>query len=341
VLSALAERSEEEGEIMKRIVLALVALVTTVAVVTAAPNKNKVWLDADKATAEDPDFAIQGEYGGAVPGAPYGVQIVALGDGKFDAYVLTGGLPGSGWDKSKARVKLSGRREGDTVAFVAGKDGLSALLAGGKVTVSKNGEQVAALDRVERRSPTLDAKPPAGAVVLFDGTNADEWKNGKMRGDVLMSGTTSKQTFKDFSVHLEFMLTYKPFARGQGRSNSGVYYHGRYETQVLDSFGLDGRQNECGGIYSIAEPRLNMCFPPLTWQTYDVDFTAARYEGGKKVKHARMTVRHNGVVIHEDQECDHSTTASPLKEGPDPGPIHLQAHGNQVMYRNIWVVEKQ
>ncbi len=160
-----------------------------------------------------------------------------------------------------------------------------------------------------------------------------------MRGDVLMSGTTSKLRFGDYTAHLEFKLTYKPFARGQGRSNSGVYHHGRYETQVLDSFGLEGKHNECGGIYSTAPPILNMCFPPLTWQTYDVDFTAARFEGGKKAGNARMTVRLNGVIVHQDQECDHRTTASPLAEGPDPGPIHLQAHGNQVMYRNIWVVE--
>lgn len=325
---------------MKKTAHTLIAMLAVTSVLTAAPSKNKAWLDADKAAAEDPDFSVQGEYGSAKPGLPYGFQVVALGDGKFDAYVLTDGLPGAGWDKSKGRVKLSGKSEGGRVEFGAGKDGLSAVLAEGKVTVKKGDEQVATLIRIARESPTLGAKPPAGAVVLFDGTNAEAWKNGKMRGDVLMSGTTSKQTFKDFSVHLEFMLTYKPFARGQGRSNSGVYYHGRYETQVLDSFGLDGRQNECGGIYSIAEPRLNMCFPPLTWQTYDVDFTSARYEDGKKVKHARMTVKHNGVVIHEDQECDHSTTASPLKEGPAPGPIHLQAHGNQVMFRNIWVVVK-
>jgi len=326
---------------MKRTVFALVVLSAAGSLLTAAPNKNKAWLDADKAAAEDPGFTIQGEYGSAETSAPYGVQVVALGDGKFDAYVLTGGLPGAGWDKSKPRVKLSGKCEGDSVVFATGKDGLSAVLTRGKITLKRNGEKVAALSRVLRKSPTLGAKPPGGAVVLFDGTNADAWKNGKMRGDVLISGTTSKQTFRDFTIHLEFMLTYKPYARGQGRSNSGVYYQGRYETQVLDSFGLDGRQNECGGIYSIAEPRLNMCFPPLTWQTYDVDFTATRYEDGKKVKHARITVKHNGVVIHEDQECDHSTTASPLKEGPEPGPIYLQAHGNQVMYRNIWVVEKQ
>ncbi|MHC4251304.1 MAG: 3-keto-disaccharide hydrolase [Planctomycetota bacterium] len=325
---------------MKKILLALVAVLSAAPVWAAKSNRNKVWLDADRAAAEDPDFSIQGEYGSEKPGKPYGVQVVALGNGEFDAYVLTDGLPGAGWDKSKGRVKLSGKLQGGRVDFAPGKDGLSAALAGGKVIIKKNGRRVAALGRIVRKSPTLGAKPPPRAAVLFDGTNADSWHKGRMRGDVLMSGTTSKQRFGDFTAHLEFKLTYKPFARGQGRSNSGVYYHGRYETQVLDSFGLEGNHNECGGIYSTAPPILNMCFPPLTWQTYDVDFTAARFEGGKKVKHARMTVKLNGVVVHQDQECDHRTTASPLKEGPEPGPIHLQAHGNQVMYRNIWVVER-
>ena len=139
-------------------------------------------------------------------------------------------------------------------------------------------------------------------------------------------------------MHLEFRTPYKPTARGQGRGNSGFYAQGRYEVQILDSFGLEGADNECGGVYSVGSPKVNMCFPPLSWQTYDVDFKAARYDAeGKKTKDAIMTVRHNGVVIHQDLVADHSTTASPLKEGPEPGPINLQDHGNPVRFRNIWV----
>jgi len=110
--------------------------------------------------------------------------------------------------------------------------------------------------------------------------------------------------------------------------------------QILDSFGLDGEDNECGGIYKIARPRVNMCYPPLAWQTYDVDYTAARYENGRKVANARITVKHNGVLIHENVELPHATTAAPVAEGPDPGPIYLQDHGNPVRFRNIWLIEK-
>ena len=109
---------------------------------------------------------------------------------------------------------------------------------------------------------------------------------------------------------------------------------------MLDSFGLAGLDNECGGIYSIAAPRVNMCYPPMSWQTYDINFTAAEFDGnGNKTRNARMTVRHNGVVIHEDLELPKRTAASPLPEGPNDGFLHLQDHGNEVRYRNIWVVE--
>ena len=100
--------------------------------------------------------------------------------------------------------------------------------------------------------------------------------------------------------------------------------------------------NECGGIYSIAAPRLNMCLPPLTWQTYDVDFTTARFDANDKVlAPAKITVRLNGVVIHRDQALPKTTTAAPIGQiTPEPGPIFIQHHGNPVYYRNIWIVPK-
>ena len=158
--------------------------------------------------------------------------------------------------------------------------------------------------------------------------------------DLLLSGceTISDRVFTDHSLHLEFRTPFKPFARGQPRGNSGVYVHKRYEVQVLGTFGLEGKNNGCGAIYSIKSPDVNMCFPPLTWQTYDIDFTAARYDDdGNKSKNARITVRHNGVIIHDDVELPRATPGK-LKEGPQPAGLHLQGHGNPVVYRNVWVV---
>jgi hypothetical protein len=113
-----------------------------------------------------------------------------------------------------------------------------------------------------------------------------------------------------------------------------------YELQVLDSFGLSGENNECGGFYSIRQPDVNMCYPPLAWQTYDIDFTAAKYDGDKKAKNARVTVKHNGVTIHDTIELARGTPGR-LPEGPSPGGLYLQDHGNPVVYRNIWIVEKK
>ena len=191
-----------------------------------------------------------------------------------------------------------------------------------------------------RHSPTEGAKPPEGAVVLFDGTTAENFKHGTLLPDRnLLSEATSKQGFGDYTLHVEFRLSYMPEARGQARSNSGVYLHDCYEIQVLDSFGLEGEDNECGGFYKLRKPDVNMCFPPLTWQTYDVEFTAPKYKDGKKVANARVEVRHNGVVIHPEFELPHATPGR-QGEGPAPRPLYLQGHGNKVEYRNIWVKEK-
>ena len=156
-----------------------------------------------------------------------------------------------------------------------------------------------------------------------------------------MQGVTSKDSFGDATWHIEFRLPYQPKDRGQGRGNSGAYLQGAYEIQMLDSFGLEGLNNECGGVYSVAAPAVNMCYPPLQWQTYDIDFTAPKYDGDKKTSPARMTVRHNGVVIHDNVAVNQIT---PGGTGGDDkrvkGPLHLQDHGNPVRYRNIWAQPK-
>lgn len=301
------------------------------------PN-NIVALSVEQA---GPDFALQGEYEGMIDTGDgrvkLGIQVIALGDGQFVAQATTGGLPGAGWN-GEERIEVRGTRQGESIVFSS--DGGDGIVQAGKITiVNVEGETMGVLEKVNRKSPTLGMKPPEGAVVLFDGKTADQFENGRLSEDgLLMQGTTSKHRFQDARVHLEFLLSFMPQSRGQGRSNSGCYLQGRYEVQILDSFGLTGEHNECGGIYSVAKPRVNLCFPPLSWQTYDIDFTAAKFdESGKKIADARMTVRQNGVLIHENVTVDHATTASPLQEGPEPGPLYLQDHGNPVRFRNIWI----
>jgi len=291
----------------------------------------------------DPDFAVQGEYlgeGVLAEGTKdkVGAQVIAQSGGQFRVVVYQGGLPGAGWCRGDERFFMEGTADELKAEKLTGK------LAGGKLVISDSqGQQRIQLERIERKSPTLGAKPPEGAMVIFDGDDVEHFEpgaEGHLRDDGnLVAGVTTKPLPESYTLHLEFRLSWKPEARGQGRSNSGVYLHDCYEIQVLDSFGLEGRDNECGGFYKVAEPKVNMCLPPMQWQTYDIEFTAPQYEGDKKEANARATVKHNGVVIHDDLELPHAT---PGRKGEGPGPrgIHLQGHGNRVFYRNIWLVPK-
>jgi len=306
-----------------------------------ADEGEQAFTDAKSAGA---DFALQGEYKGSVAtdeGAKvFGAQVIALGNGKFSIVGYPGGLPGDGWSRGDERTTV----EGDLVdgKILANVEEAELEIADGKIAVIVDGQTIGKLAKVDRQSPMLGAKPPTGATVLFDGSTADAFENGKLVEGNLLGATnaSTKQMFGDHRLHIEFRTPFMPEARGQGRGNSGVYLQGRYELQVLDSFGLDGKNNECGGIYTIGEPIVNMCLPPLTWQTYDLDFTAARYDAdGKKTKNARVTIEHNGVVIHDDLELPNGTPGFHA-EGPEPDSLFLQDHGNPVAFKNIWIVER-
>lgn len=311
------------------------------------PEPPKTYIDPAK--VDDEDFLIQGEYAGVfdtgdLKGMKLGVQIWAQGGGKFESVGYEGGLPGAGWNENRSNVtRVTGQRAtGEKVARFAEEDAKATADGYKFLVVNLQGDRVMEMKRVSRQSPTHGAKPPAGATVLFDGKDHNRFPGSKVTDDGLLEqGATSTDKFQDGTLHIEFMLAYKPAARGQNRGNSGVYLQSRYEVQVLDSFGLDAKKNDCGGIYNIAAPMLNMCFPPLTWQTYDIDFTAAKFDAsGNKTTNARMTVKHNGVLVHDNVEVPHITTSAPEKEQPAPGPLHLQNHGNPVRYRNIWFLSK-
>lgn len=318
--------------------LMLVSLLFSCLVSTAS---SKEIINPDEAKA-DPDFSIQGEYlGDLFDEGKIGVQVIAQGEGKFRAILYKGGLPGADWKRGDTRMTVEGMAAELKGRMPDSDNEVVVKIADGKLTLKKQGQNNnVVLTRTERNSPTLGAKPPAGAIVLFDGSNTDQFDTGKLTKEKgLLAGVTTKGKFGSYKLHLEFRLSWMPEARGQGRSNSGVYIDDAYECQVLDSFGLEGHNNECGGFYQIREPDVNMCLPPLVWQTYDVDFTAPKYDGDKKVANARITIRHNGVVIHDDFEMPKGTPGR-KPEGPGPRQIHLQGHGNKVVYRNIWLVEK-
>jgi hypothetical protein len=312
------------------------------------------------AVAVAQDEAVQGVYEGSFTSGPWSgrallIQMVATGEGKFLAvFPFGGGVP---------RVSVPGKREGDKTEF-AGKVDLGATMGGTyevtgaladsmlKGQFKANGNESGfEAKRVVRESPTLGAKPPEGAVVLLDGTNLDAWERWPLKWNMVDEGAmevcgsqmVTKEEFGDCQLHLEFRTPFMPKQRPgeQGRGNSGVYVQGRYEIQVLDSFGVEPKDNLCGGIYKVAVPAADACAPPLQWQTYDITFTAPRFDGnGKKTENARITVVHNGVTIHDDLVLGDVTPGGVSGQEAPVGRLMLQDHGNPVRYRNTWIVRK-
>jgi hypothetical protein len=201
--------------------------------------------------------------------------------------------------------------------------------------------------------------PPPGAIILFDGKNLDQWtmRDGKQPaswklveaggsagamqardGDII----TSQKFGGPIKLHVEFRVPYMARSQGQARGNSGVYLQGRYEVQVLDSYGLKPQKNDCGAIYGVSAPSVNACKAPTIWQSYDITFHPPECAGGKKEKPARMTVYQNGIKVQDNVAIPVDNTTSGLGGDPcTPGPILLQFHGDPVQFRNVWLVDEK
>jgi len=306
----------------------------------SAPKRSKVAMT--RLADVDADYAVQGEYLGVIQTAcntrqTVGLQIVAMGNGQFSGRGQLGGLPGNGPANGPV-WQWKGRRDGTVVALL-GSHGRLVVQPGTALVFDGDGLEIGRLTKVQRQSQTLGAHPPCGAIVLFDGSTPSQLAGARLSADGnLAVGATTRMPVHDFRLHVEFRVPYMPYARGQGRGNSGLYLQQRYEVQVLDSFGLAPVFNGCAALYRQKAPRVNMSFPPLSWQTYDIWFTSARWDAlGNKICPARITVWHNGVAVHCNQVVE-TKTGHGQQEGPDDKPILFQNHGNPVVYRNVWLV---
>ena len=292
----------------------------------------------------DKDFALMGEFLGEITPVDgekeqLGLQLRALGDGSFDAQSFLGGLPGQDKHKPEA-FRMIGQRSDDFVVL-SGGPWVMIVEKDHCLLVDRKGNKIGKLNRLQRSSPSMGSLPPEDAIVLFNGKNVDQFTNAQMTKDgLLMQGADLKPMFQDFNLHVEFRIPYMPKAEGQSRGNSGLYLQSRYECQVLDSFGLDRLSNGLGSLYRFKKPDVNMALPPLSWQTYDVQFTAPRWAAdGSKVRNARLTSWINGVKVQDNVELPNKTGAGEQEE-PILLPTKFQDHGDPVRFRNVWLVDR-
>ena len=205
-------------------------------------------------------------------------------------------------------------------------------------------------------TPSAAGEPvraPSDAIVLFDGKDLSRWTSGEKpaqwkveHGYAEVNGTgdvETKDAFGDCQLHLEWCAPVPASGNDQGRGNSGVFFMQRYEVQILDCFeNLTYPDGQTAALYGQFPPLVNACRKPGEWQTYDIVFEAPRFEGGKLAKPARVTVFHNGVLVHNAREIlgatQHREVAS-YSAHPAKLPIRLQDHGNPVRFRNVWVRE--
>ena len=213
------------------------------------------------------------------------------------------------------------------------------------------------------RPPVVDPGPepppapaPSDAIVLFDGRDLSEWQSADgspakwkvADGYVEVVGESgsiqTRRAFGDVQLHLEWAAPAPPSGEGQGRGNSGVFFMGLYEVQILDSYRNDTYPDgQAAALYGQAPPLANACRPPGQWQTYDIIFRRPRFAADGSLRApARVTVLHNGVLVHDDTEFTGRTVhgrRAQYEPHADRLPLVLQDHRNPVRFRNIWVRE--
>ncbi len=200
------------------------------------------------------------------------------------------------------------------------------------------------------------ARPPRGAVILFDGSSLAAWQtpDGSPAGWKLADGEMeivpgageiqTKGRFGDVQLHIEWAAPAPPDGKGQDRGNTGIFFMGRYELQILDSYRADTyTDGQAASIYGQYPPLLNATRPPGQWQSYDVAFRRPRFaRNGTLLEPARITVLHNGILVQNNEEILGETKWLkwiPYEKHPDRAAINLQDHGHPVRFRNIWLIE--
>lgn len=295
---------------------------------------------------KDPHYSLMGEFVGQIrqPGAKktkrqIALQIRPVAGNQFHAIAYYGGLPGQPNHQSE-EMRLIGLRSKNSVVLSGGPWAIFVNPQGCNI-IAASGKVLGRLKRVHRVSPTLGAEAPEGATVLFDGSDVDSFVNAQMtENGLLQEGALISPMFQDFNLHVEFRLPYMPQAEGQQRANSGLYLQSRYECQVLDSFGTEKMYNGLGALYRTKAPDVNMAFPPLVWQTYDIQFTAPRWASDQtKVRDAHVTSWVNGVKVQDNVALQNKTGAG-KPEAPVLLPINIQNHGDPVRFRNIWIIDR-
>lgn len=299
--------------------------------------------------AKDPDFHIQGEYLGSVrfdaaeEPTRAGIQLAAQGEGTFKGFIYPGGLPGDGWvTKDGGQEPMTAERTNNVLQTEPIR-GLTFRHEAGKfIAEDETGAERGRLERIIRTSPTEGKAPPEAAKVLFDGSNVEQWEDGAriVEGNLLDHGARSADQYGDIYLHVEFRPGFMPSARGQKRANSGIYIQNRYEVQILDTFAMPLRHWMCASLYRFKAPMMNMAFPPLQWQTYDIFFRAPHFDdAGKKTENTRITLFHNGVLVHDDSELPNGTGLGGRRPEVPKEHFLLQDHTGPVVFRNVWLLE--